>query len=312
MAEMATIPMGLKRIMVTTDFSEGSRQALPLATDLASQFGATLTLVFVLPAMPTAELNNLGIGFEQERLVTEARQRLAQFREQELPAKLSVETVLLEGSPPHEISTFAGDSAIDLIITATHGHTVLKHIWLGSTAERIVQHARCPVLVARAQPVPMRFPDDNQCRFQRIVVPTDFSKLSCQALRYATAFARPCGSELTLVHVIEPPPYPEFGYAHIPRKEAALRQKARQRLESDCRELSQSGVNAAPVIRTGNSFHEIAALAREQNADLIVIATHSRGAIMHAVLGSTAERVVRHAPCPVLVVRAQQREFIAK
>ena len=300
----------LKRILVTTDFSEPSRQALPLATEFARQFGATLTLVHVFPTAMPAELSHLGVVIEQKRMAAEAGERLASFRARELPANLRVETVLLGGGPAHAITRFAKESEIDLILTATHGHTGLKHFWLGSTAERIVQHAPCPVLVMREQPVPVRFPGDVLCRFHRILVPTDFSEASRQAVRYATAFAQPCGSEVTLVHVIEPAPYPEFGYAHIPAKEAGLKRAASEKLDAESQELARAGVKASAVIRTGSAFHEIAEQAREQTNDLIVIATHGRGAIAHALLGSTAERVVRHAPCPVLVVREREREFV--
>jgi nucleotide-binding universal stress UspA family protein len=308
---LATAVVGLKRLLVTTDFSEVSRQALPFATSLARQFGATLTLVHVVPTTLPAELSHLGIVLEQKRLVAEAGSRLAQFRERELPANLAVETVLLEGGPPQEITRFAAETGVDLILTATHGHTGLKHVWLGSTAERVVRQAPCPVLVVPAPAVPVRFPNDIPCRFQHLVVPTDFSQMSREALSYAAAWARPCGSEMTLVHTIEPPPYPEFGYAHIPTKEARLKRKARQKLEEYSQELNHVGIKAACVIRTGSAFHEIVALAREESADLIVIATHGRQAIAHALLGSTAERVVRHAPCPVLVVRERGRQFIA-
>ena len=308
--ETAQSVVRLKHILVTTDFSEASRQALPLASELAEQFGATLTLVHVFPTALTPELSHIGIVFEKKRLAAEARTRLTRYREQELPANLPVETLVLEGGPAHEINRFAKDSVTDLILTATHGHTGLKHVWLGSTSERIVRHAPCPVLVVREQPVPVRFPGDVLCRFQRILVPTDFSEASRQALRYATAFAQPCGSEVTLVHVIEPSPYPEFGYAHIPAKEAGLKRDAHKKLESQCEELVRAGVKASSLIRSGSAFHEIAEQARDASADLIVIATHGRGAIAHAFLGSTAERVVRHAPCPVLVVREREHEFV--
>jgi universal stress protein A len=78
-----------------------------------------------------------------------------------------------------------------------------------------------------------------------------------------------------------------------------------------CRELAQAGIKNGLAIRSGSASHEIAEQAHEQRTDLIVIATHGRGVIAHALLGSTAERVVRHAPCPVLVVRERQREFLA-
>jgi len=309
--EPAPAVVALKRILVTTDFSEASRQALPLAVAFARQFRATLSLVHVFPTTWPVELSHLGIVLEQERLAAEAGQRLARFRERELPANLPVETVLLKGGPGHEISQFAKYSEVDLILAAPHGYSGFRHFWIGSTAERIVRHAPCPVLVVREQPVPMRFPDDVLCRFRHILVPTDFSQASRQALRYAAAFARPCASEVALVHVIEPPPYPEFGYAHIPAKEATLKREVYEKLEEPVQELAHAGVKAASVIRHGGAAHEIAAQAREQSSDLIVIATHGRGAIAHALLGSTAERVVRHAPCPVLVVRERERDFVA-
>jgi len=300
----------LKRILVPTDFSDASRQALPYAVEFAKQFGAKLTLVHVFPTTLSAELSRIGIVLEQKRLVQEAGVQLERFRERELPANLSVETLLLHGAPAHEITKLAKDSQTDLIITATHGHTGLKHVWLGSTAERIVHQAPCPVLVVREQPVPVRFPNSALCRFRHILVPTDFSDAAGKALRYAEAFARPCGSEVTILHVIEPPPYPEFGYAHLPLKERKLKKVVQDKLDVLTRELADAGVKSSSAIRTGSAFHEIAEQASGQCADLIIVATRGRGTLAHALLGSTAERVVRHAPCPVLVVRERERQFV--
>jgi nucleotide-binding universal stress UspA family protein len=302
--------MRLKRVLVTTDFSDASRQALPLAVELARQFDATLALVHVFPAALPGELSHLGIVFEQERLAAEARIRLERFRETELPASLRVEVTLLEGAAGNQIITFAKDAEADLIVIATHGHTGLKHLWLGSTAERVVRHAPCPVLVVHERPVPMRFPGDVLCRFQRILVPTDFSEASQPALRYAAAFAKPCGAEVTLIHVVEPPLYPEFGYAHVPAQEAKAKRDANEKLDVSRRELAQAGIQAGSVVRSGSAFREIAGQAAEGGADLIVVGTHGRGAIAHALLGSTAERVVRHASCPVLVVRERERDCV--
>jgi nucleotide-binding universal stress UspA family protein len=145
-------------------------------------------------------------------------------------------------------------------------------------------------------------------RLKRIVVPTDFSAASRKAIDQATAFAKLCDGEVTLVHVIEPAPYPEFGYAHIPMKEAKLKRAAREQLAALCRKLADAGLTCGFAIRTGSAFHEITEQAREESADLIVVATHGRGALAHLLLGSTAERVVRHAPCPVLVVRERDRD----
>ena len=253
--------------MVPTDFSEASRQALPVAAELATQFGASITLAHVFPATLPAEWSHLGILFEQKRLTAETREQLARFREQVLPATLPVETRVLEGGPANEIAKLAIDSAADLIIMATHGRTGLKHFWLGSTAEHVIRYAPCPVLVVRDRPTTSRFPGEGVGRFLRILVPVDFSEASRSALPYAAAFAQSCGGEVTLIHVLEPPPYPEFGYARIPTKEARLKQAAHVQLESLCRELAANGIKALSVIRTGNSFREITEAAREQSTD---------------------------------------------
>lgn len=147
-------------------------------------------------------------------------------------------------------------------------------------------------------------------RLTRILVPTDFSKTSDKALIYALSFASRFGCEITLVHVIEPPPYPQFGYAHIPLQEAKLKKAARKKLAVLCQEATDAGVACASVVRNGSAFHEIVEQAREEDDDLIIISTRGRSALTHLLLGSTAERVVRHARCPVLVVRQNEHEFV--
>jgi nucleotide-binding universal stress UspA family protein len=298
----------LERIVVTTDFSETSRQALPVAAALARRFGSTLTLVYAFPASVPAELSHIGLVFEQQRLAKEAAVRLVSLRERELPVDLTVETLVLEGSPAHAISKFATDRKAGLIITATHGHTGLRHLWLGSTAERIVHNAPCPVLTVRQQPTQTAASPDKSWSVQRILIPTDLSEVSHQAISYASVFAHPPHTAASLIHVVEPPPYPEFGYAHIPLREAKLKQDAQQELNALCQELANSGVSASSVIRTGNAYREITEEAKKESSDLIIIATKGHGTIAHALLGSTAERVVRHASCPVLVVRQLEHQ----
>ena len=138
-----------------------------------------------------------------------------------------------------------------------------------------------------------------------IVVPLDFSPESRRALTYAISLARRLDARLTLLHVVEPVAAPNFA-APIPlamendRVMAAAQSELEKlaRKEKIPRELLEKS-----VVRFGRSFHEITDAARTRKADLIVIATHGRTGFKRALLGSTAERVVRHAPCAVLVVR---------
>ncbi len=149
----------------------------------------------------------------------------------------------------------------------------------------------------------------------RILVPLDFSAHAMKALRYAVAFARLFRARLILMHVTEPIVYPsDFGYVPLPPNtlEENFQRDARDRLEAVAAEHAASGVTCEVVLRLGKPYQEIAATAREYQVDLVVITTHGYAGLTHVLLGSTAERVVRHSPCPVLVVRDQEAELIRK
>ncbi len=139
---------------------------------------------------------------------------------------------------------------------------------------------------------------------KRILVPVDFSSASYEALNSAAALAGQFGASITLLHVIEPPPYPMFGYAAIPMREAKLKSVTKDRLEElrNRRPLTPKLVKKT-VVRVGSAYREIVDEAKGSIADLIVISTHGHTGLAHLLLGSVAERVVRHAPCPVFVVR---------
>ena len=145
---------------------------------------------------------------------------------------------------------------------------------------------------ATASPLPFRI--------KSILVPLDFSPPSKKTLDYAVTFARQFKAKLTLVHVIEPIAA-SFPLAMENDQSMAAAQKQLESLVKAAR-IPRSAVEKF-LVRFGRSFHEIADAARTRKVDLIIISTHGYTGLKHALLGSTTERVVRHAPCPVLVVR---------
>ena len=150
-------------------------------------------------------------------------------------------------------------------------------------------------------------------QLKNILVPIDFSDASKKALRYAADLAEKVGGTITLVHVIEPlPDYSGFDAQPIMRSNFWLTQ-AKKAFQKLCEEdhVAQSLVQNT-FIREGTPHDEITEAARESEADLIIIATNGRTGLTHILLGSTSERVVRHAPCPVLVVREKEHEFIRR
>jgi nucleotide-binding universal stress UspA family protein len=293
-----------KKILAPTDFSEASIHSLPYAIGVCREMKATLSLMHVVPTLFPPDSGHIGAVVQEKRLVKEAKLFLENFREKQIPESITGSNVVLGGSPWHEITELARTDKFDLIVIGTHGHTALKHLWLGSTAENVVRHAPCAVLTVRDQPIPIFMPGVNPIRAHRILVPTDFSDLSQKAVEAAVALAERFNAEVDLVHVLEPPPYPEFGYAHIPMKEGGLRDAAEGQFKNLRKRIPALShlVKYTPV-RTGNAPYEIVQTARQLNADLIVIGTHGRTGLKRLALGSTTEKVVRHAHCPVLVLR---------
>jgi universal stress protein A len=148
-------------------------------------------------------------------------------------------------------------------------------------------------------------------KIKKILVPIDFSEGARKALRYAVPFAKTFGASLSLVHVVEPPSFPVDMPVYAPiRSEEELAQEAKSRLFSLADEDVDEFVPVNVHVRTGQAYREVTDLAKELETDLIIIATHGYTGLTHLLLGSTAEKVARYAPCPVLIVRETEHEFI--
>lgn len=153
---------------------------------------------------------------------------------------------------------------------------------------------------ARSQKKPLK-----NTVFKRILVPTDFSTASISAVDQARELARRTRGTLILVHVIIPAGAPDLVYGSLLWNPAEIMNAAREALKNWKVEAGLSRTrNIEEQVRTGVPHHEIVTAATETKADLIVIPTHGRTGLGHYLMGGTAERVIRHAPCPVLVVRA--------
>ena len=147
----------------------------------------------------------------------------------------------------------------------------------------------------------------------RILVPIDFSEHSKKALEYAVPFAHQFNATLDLLYVVEPTIYPadfSFGQVGFPNVEEELRVRGHHELEQLIVKTIGGRVKARAIVRTGKAFFEIDRYAQEEEIDLIIIATHGHTGIEHVLFGSTAEKVIRHAPCPVLVIPSVGKKFV--
>ena len=179
----------------------------------------------------------------------------------------------------------AGKSGVKVVVSGRGGHG----------------RATAPMM----ELAPLRF------HIGRILVPLDFSEPSRKALRYAKLFAEQFGASLTLLHVVEPLSYPP-DFAVMPLLPPDIEEARTRELENQLRELARSvggGVKVESVVRSGRAWQEVVGVARDAATDLIIVSTHGYTGLKHALLGSVAEKIVRHAPCPVLVVRDEEHDF---
>ncbi len=295
----------IETILVATDFSDTASAGVDWAIELAGNLGARIELIHAL-LVPSRATDFVPSPPD----FTEALQEAASGRLNEITRRVKEQDIevtaeLKLGVPSQVILDAANDKKADLIVIGTRGLSGLRHLLLGSTAERVVQHADCPVLTVH--------PDDtNKHRaFNTILVPTDFSRDAATA--YLAAFGL-LGSEpsakIVLLHVYHLP-YEYTAYGTIPTSLDYFKDvqgAAEERLAALAEELRQKGFTVEAVAREGFPPEVILAEAEAADADLIAMGTHGRTGLAHLVLGSTAERVVQRAGCPVLTVRAQAAE----
>jgi universal stress protein A len=146
-----TSPFRLKTILVPTDFSACSRKALQYALPFAQQQHSTIVLLYAapIPSYAAAEFGGLDFTRLDGVLRNDGERRLSEFQSQEVPPEISSRCEVRVGAPDGAIVDAAQSLPADLIVISTHGHTGLKHVFLGSVAEHVVRNAPCPVLVVR-------------------------------------------------------------------------------------------------------------------------------------------------------------------
>ncbi len=150
---------------------------------------------------------------------------------------------------------------------------------------------------------------------KKVLVPIDFSDYSKSSLRYAVNFAKKFNAEIYLIYVVEPVIYPpdfSMGQIAIPSVNAEWDERAREELKNLAKTEIPEGVKVKTILKNGKPFLEIIDTALEENIDLIIIATHGHSGVEHILFGSTAEKVVRKAPCPVLTLREPIKGFMFK
>jgi nucleotide-binding universal stress UspA family protein len=286
----------IQRILCPTDFSETSAHAVDQAVTVARYYKAAISALHVVqPIEASIDAPSLD-GLRQET---------AAFLETATKAGLSVDVQVEIGPVVQRILDHAARLPADLVVMGTHGSGGFQHLVLGSVTEKVLRSARCPVLT-----VPPRMQSRSRLPFRHLLCATDFSEASSSAVRLALSLARESGACLTLLHVLEWPWHepPQPSIEELPPEQgfalAMFRRESEERARRQLEELvppAQPGVRVAVV--SGTPYEQVLAAAATGSADLIVLGVGRRGALNLALLGSTANHVVRAAECPVLTLR---------
>ncbi len=296
----------IHRILLATDGSAYAARAEGYALFLASVWGTGLDVLSVLeflPGMnPAYPINDMYL----DQLRKEADRHLSRLADRASSVGVSVRKHVEIGIPSEKIAAVAREHGDDLVVVGTHGRTGLEHVLLGSTAERVIRGAPCPVLAVRGIKAGAAEPADASVPIvvQRMLVPIDFSDCSLDALEYAVQVARRLNAAITILSVMEPVAYGlDFSLAH-PSELEAKRTRLGERLRDLTAAVTGCGLQADGVLRGGLPVDSILDYARSQAVDLIVMGTHGRRGISHLMNGSVTEAVLRRADCPVLTVRS--------
>ncbi len=296
-------PIRIKTILVPIDFSPSSLAPIEWAKFIACKTKAQIHFVhvhdfaFPLPPAIMPPVVDSEVEIEQ-RLQRDLKAIASDCNVPKSTCHIRI------GRTFHQICKLAEEIRADLIAISTHGRTGWERVLLGSTAERIIRHSPCPVLVVRQT----RAGKKKQLKVGTVLAPVDFSDCSVKGLNYAVGIARLFGGQLVLLNTFQiqhdlPPA--------VIYSESRLVRWAREIAEAHMRDLVETtdfaGVKFETEIKNGPAAQTIDRYGHKIEADLIVAATHGWSGLPHVLMGSTAEQIVRYAKSPVLVVPTRKR-----
>ena len=305
------------KILVATDGSREADLAAHTAARIADETGSELHIVYVYPETGPhrpgyyvgPEVEEHPLQREQELLEREAQLLLdTQVEEIEAAGSSVAQTHLRVGKADGEIVALGEELGTGLIVVGSRGRSGLRRALIGSVSDSVVRHAHCPVMVVRGE-------ENGEALFssKRILLATDGSKDAVLAASIAADLAQKSASELHVIHVGPSVDYDGVGeplvtdiFAPTEEQIKELNEELQQLLDAQVEQIEAAGGTVWQAhLRMGRPDAQIIALAEEIGAGLIVVGSRGLGGIRRALMGSISGSVVRHAHCPVLVVRKE-------
>ena len=300
-----------KNVLCTTDLSDFSNMAVYYGAALARVFEATLHLCHVID-LPIVSVHGEAFTYPPDYAQTLKEDALRQMDTLMTPLQVKWTPHVEMGAIAHTVSDLVGSTQADLVVSASHGRSGLKRLLLGSVTEQLLRSIRCPFLVVTE---PEKRGDDlaekkitrdtvENFGLKKILVGSDFSQDSANAVNYGFSLAQGFQSELHLVHVVEPFAYsdalmPDPMTAEVQTDLNAL---LTERLESLVPAGARNWCEVKASCLAGTPHEELVKYAVLHAVDLIILGIRGRGLVETLLLGSTTDRVIRRVSCPVLAV----------
>lgn len=290
-------------LLVPIDFSDNAKRALEWAYWMAVRMDARIRLLHVaelqtvaIPEMPANMFDE-----EESQALAAAKDLIADMGLDEDRIDIEITSANLYRPPARVIQEVALRIGVRMIVMGTHGRRGFRRLLLGSVTEEVVRHASCPVLVVQLSKKPF-----SKTPVSRVFVPMDFSESTDVLMDEAGTMARVFGASVDLFHAVDMPYLPYVGLANDPLKDIEKRalKASGEELKAMAAKLHEDGLEVDTHKRTGPAGQSILDAARDNDADLIVMASHGRHGVDRMLLGSVTEKVLRGTECPVLVVRS--------
>ena len=297
--------INFERILCPIGPKPDSEEALRYAIALAMAYQAELMV------MQCTDGYSAGGSIDRRHVEETLRDLIAKHLRPPASGALEAEIVIAEGDPQLAITREAAERRVDLIVMRSRRRPYAAAL-LGSTAESVCRTAPCPVLVTHPREQEWAGMTTNEIGLRRVLVAYDFSIDSELALAYGLSLAQEYQCEIHMIHVLPPrarPEAPEVAYLPF-GVETSFNEVARQ-LNDAVPDETRLWCKVKQAVRQGHPYREVLAYAEEQNVDLICVGASGTGFGMRALFGSNADRVLRQAPCPVLIARPLRPAFAA-
>jgi nucleotide-binding universal stress UspA family protein len=282
-------------ILCPVDFFPGSLHAFEYALKLARNYEARVIALHVVePVIPAVYEPAFSVPDLTNELEKESKRQLKNLSAKAAKAGVRLDTEVKVGDISTEIRAAIDKTKADLVVIGTHGSRGFERWLLGSVTERLMRHCSAPLLVIGGH----RKAGTPPPEIGSILMTTDFSDGTPDALRYAFTIAQESQAKIDLLHVVD-----ELVLVEAPPdvKESMI-DGIRQKLESLVPDAVRPWCEVRTTVTTGSPYQSILKVAKKDKVGLIVMNIHGKGMLDRVLVGSTAERVVRGAECPVLLI----------